>query len=86
MQVVIHSKIKDENIPMGFLSPEGKFYPVIWGKHEKFAGEYVLEHNPEENIEIEIMQLIQKNNINGVSAKSILEKIKTQKNSSNEMK
>ena len=48
--------------------------------------EYILEHNPEENIEIEIMQLIQKNNINGVSAKSILEKIKTQKNSSNEMK
>ena len=48
--------------------------------------EYILEHNPEENIEIEIMQLIQKNNINGVSAKSILEKIKTQKNSSNEIK
>ena len=32
------------------------------------------------------MQLIQKNNINGVSAKSILEKIKTQNNSSNEIK
>ena len=51
MQVVIHSKIKDENIPMGFLSPEGKFYPVIWGKHEKFAGEYVLEHNLREECE-----------------------------------
>ena len=38
--------------------------------------EYILEHNPEENIEIEIMQLMQKNNIIGISAKSILEKIK----------
>ena len=39
--------------------------------------EYALEHNPEENIEIEIMQLIQKNNLKGISSKYILEKIKT---------
>ena len=38
--------------------------------------EYELEHNTDENIEIEIMQLIQKNNINGISVKTILEKIK----------
>jgi hypothetical protein len=38
--------------------------------------EYELEHNTDENIEIEIMQLIQKNNITGISVKSILEKIK----------
>jgi len=49
--------------------------------------EYVLEHNKDENIEIEIMQFIQKNNITGISAKSILEKIKVnQKNSSSEVK
>ena len=49
--------------------------------------EYALEHNPDENIEIEIMQLMQKNNITGISAKSILEKIKNiQKNNSNEIK
>ena len=47
---------------------------------------YVLEHNLDENIEIEIMQLIQKNNITGISVKSILEKIKNiQKNNSNEI-
>lgn len=45
MLVVIHSKIKDENLPMGFLTPTGKFYDVKWGKHEKFAGEYCVEHN-----------------------------------------
>jgi len=38
--------------------------------------EYTLEHNPEENIEIEIMKLIQKNNLKGISSKYILEKIK----------
>ena len=38
--------------------------------------EYELEHNTDENIEIEIMQLIQKNNITGISVKTILEKIK----------
>ena len=49
--------------------------------------EYALEHNPDENIEIEIMQLMQKNNITGISVKSILEKIKNiQKNNSNEIK
>ena len=49
--------------------------------------EYVLEHNKDENIEIEIMQFIQKNNITGISAKSILEKIKiNQKNNSSEVK
>ena len=49
--------------------------------------EYTLEHNPDENIEIEIMQLMQKNNITGISAKSILEKIKIiQKSNSNEIK
>ena len=48
--------------------------------------EYVLEHNLDENIEIEIMQLIQKNNITGISVKSILEKIKNiQKNNANEI-
>ena len=49
--------------------------------------EYALEHNAEENIEIEILQLIQKNNLTGISAKSILEKIKiNQKNNSDEIK
>ena len=49
--------------------------------------EYILEHNVEENIEIEILQLIQKNNLTGISAKSILEKIKiNQKNNSDEIK
>ena len=49
--------------------------------------EYILEHNVEENIEIEIMQLIQKNNLTGISTKSILEKIKiNQKNNSDEIK
>ena len=49
--------------------------------------EYILEHNVEENIEIEILQLIQKNNLAGESTKSILEKIKiNQKNISNEIK
>lgn len=49
--------------------------------------EYILEHNPEENIEIEIMQLIQKNNIIGINAKSILEIIKNnQKNNYSEIK
>ena len=49
--------------------------------------EYVLEHKSDENIEIEIMQLMQKNNISGISAKSILEKIKfSQKSNSSEIK
>ena len=49
--------------------------------------EYVLEHKSDENIEIEIMQLMQKNNISGISAKSILEKIKfSQKINSSEIK
>ena len=49
--------------------------------------EYILEHNPYENIEIEIMQLMQKNNITGISAKSILEKNKfNQKSNSVEIK
>jgi hypothetical protein len=49
--------------------------------------EYILEHNVEENIEIEILQLIQKNNLTGISAKSILEKIKINlKNNSDEIK
>ena len=49
--------------------------------------EYILEHNIEENIEIEILQLIQKNNLTGISAKSILEKIKINlKNNSDEIK
>ena len=38
--------------------------------------EYILEHNIDENIEIEIMKFIQKNNINEKRVKSILEKIK----------
>lgn len=45
MLVVIHSKIQDENLPMGFLAPNGEFYNVKWGKHEKFAGEYCMRHN-----------------------------------------
>lgn len=45
MLVVIHSKIKDDNLPMGFLTPTGIFYSCRWGKHEKFAGEYVVENN-----------------------------------------
>ena len=49
--------------------------------------EYTLEHNPDENIEIEIMQLMQKNNITGIGVKSILEKIKfNQKSNSLEIK
>ena len=49
--------------------------------------EYILEHNVEENIEIEILQLIQKNNLTGITTKSILEKIKiNQKNNSDEIK
>ena len=49
--------------------------------------EYILEHNVEENIEIEILQLIQKNNLTGITTKSILEKIKiNQKNNSEEIK
>ena len=42
--------------------------------------EYTLEHNQGDNIEIEIMQFMQKNNIIGISAKSILEKIKNDYN------
>lgn len=45
MNITIHSKIKDENLPMGFLSPNCKFYNVPYGKHEKFAGEYCIEHD-----------------------------------------
>lgn len=49
--------------------------------------EYILEHNVEENIEMEILQLIQKNNLTGITTKSILEKIKiNQKNNSDEIK
>ena len=49
--------------------------------------EYTLEHNPEENIEIEIMKLIQKNNLKGISSKYILEKIKMiQKDNSGEIR
>ena len=49
--------------------------------------EFTLEHNPEENIEIEIMKLIQKNNLKGISSKYILEKIKMiQKDNSGEIK
>ena len=49
--------------------------------------EYTLEHNPEENIEIEIIKLIQKNNLKGISSKYILEKIKMiQKDNSGEIR
>ena len=41
--------------------------------------EYILEHNTDENIENEIIQLIKKNNLGQISVNSILEKIKNNK-------
>lgn len=42
---ILHIYTKSSEHPSGFLTPEGKFYKCNWGKHEKFAGEYIAENN-----------------------------------------
>lgn len=41
---IIHCYKKAEHT-LGFLEPNGKFHAVCWGKHEKWAGEYIAEHD-----------------------------------------
>lgn len=36
----------DEKVaPYGFISPDGEFHPVKWADHERFAGDYIREHD-----------------------------------------
>lgn len=52
---IIHSYIKAKH-DLGFLKPDGTFYKVRWGKHEKWAGKYIVDNDlreEQEKFEIE---------------------------------
>lgn len=42
---IIHVYKQSSKHPIGWLDPYGRFHRVTWGKHEKWAGEYVAEKN-----------------------------------------
>lgn len=50
---IIHSHKQVDNLPLGWLLPD-KFIEVRWGKHEKWAGEYIIQNDLlQENNEFE---------------------------------
>lgn len=36
---------EEQVAPYGFISPDGEFHPVKWAEHERFAGDYIREHD-----------------------------------------